>query len=187
MTRLETQPAASKFSAVGLRFGIVVSRFNNFITDRLLSGALDALRSAGARENDIEVIHVPGAFEIPIVSKKLAKSGRVNSIVAIGCVLRGETSHYDYICSEVARGVLLAQMETGVPVIFCVLTCDTQEQAIARSGGKDGGNHGNKGFDGGLSAVEMANLSRELDAPKKNRSHRQSKGRTASRRERRAR
>lgn len=187
MTRLETQPAAGKFSAAGLRFGIVVSRFNNSITDRLLTGALDALKSAGASDNDVEVIHAPGAFEIPIVAKKLAKTGRVNSIVAIGCVLRGETSHYDYICSEVARGVLLAQMETGVPVIFCVLTCDTQEQAIARSGGKDGGNQGNKGFDGGLAAVEMANVSRELDAPKKNKLHRELKARTAPRRERRTR
>ncbi len=168
MTRLETQPASGKFSAAGLRFGIVVSRFNNFITDRLLRGALDALKSAGAGEGEIELIQVPGAFEIPISAKKLAQSGCVNSIVAIGCVLRGETSHYDYICSEVARGVLLAQMETGIPVIFCVLTCDTQEQAMNRSGGKDDGNQSNKGYDGGLAAVEMANLSRDLDSPKKN-------------------
>jgi 6,7-dimethyl-8-ribityllumazine synthase len=187
MTRIETQPADGNFSAAGLRFGIVVSRFNNSITDRLLRGAQDALKSAGASDHNIKLIHVPGAFEIPLAAKKLAQSGRVSSIIAIGCVIRGATSHYEYICSEVARGVLLAQIDTGVPIIFCVLTCDTQEQAIERSGGKDGGNRGNKGFDGGLAAVEMANLSREIDSPKKNNSRRKTNSRTASRRTRRAR
>jgi 6,7-dimethyl-8-ribityllumazine synthase len=157
---LNPKPAAGNLKAEGLRFGIVVSNFNSFITDRLLRGALDALASAGASEKQIEVARVPGSFEIPLAAKKIAESGRVQAVIAIGCVLRGETSHYDYICSEVARGVQLAQMDTGVPVIFCVLTCDTLEQAIDRAGLKGG----NKGHEAGLAAVEMATLSRKLSA-----------------------
>lgn len=164
MTRVESQPSNENLRAEGLRFGIVVSEFNSSITDKLLQGARDALRSAGAVEEQIEVLHVPGSFEIPLAAKKLAAMGRVNSIVAIGCVIRGETSHYEYICSEVARGVQLAQMDTGVPIIFCVLTCDTIEQAIARSGGPNGENEGNKGYDAGIAAVEMAMLSKKLSA-----------------------
>jgi len=147
----------------GLRFGIVVSRFNSFITERLLAGALDALKRAGASEDQIELVRVPGSFEIPVAAKKLADSRRPDAIICIGCVLRGETSHYEYVASEVSRGIQLAQMDSGVPMAFCVLTCDTLEQAIDRAGLKSG----NKGFDAGLSAIEMASLSRKLrgDAP----------------------
>jgi 6,7-dimethyl-8-ribityllumazine synthase len=141
-------------NAAGFRFALVVSRFNSFITDRLLAGAVDALEAA----ENITVVHVPGSFEIPLTAKKLAESGRIDAIVAIGCVLRGETAHFDYVAGEVARGVQLAQLDTGIPVIFCVLTCDTLEQAIDRAGLKSG----NKGYDAGLAAAEMANLSRQL-------------------------
>jgi 6,7-dimethyl-8-ribityllumazine synthase len=145
-------------NAAGLRFGIVVSRFNSFITDRLLAGALDALDRSGASEKQIEIVRVPGSFEIPIAAKKLATAGRCDSIVCIGCVLRGETSHFDYVAGETARGIQLAQLDTGVPMAFCVLTCDTLEQAIDRAGLKGG----NKGYESGLAAVEMAHLSRKL-------------------------
>ncbi len=145
-------------NVAGLHFGIVVSQFNNFITDRLLAGALEALNRSGAGEKQIEIIRVPGSFEIPIAAKKLAATGRFDSLICIGCVLRGETSHYDYVCSETARGVQLAQLDSGVPMAFCVLTCDTLEQAIDRAGLKGG----NKGYEAGLGAIEMANLSRKL-------------------------
>src|SRR5579872_3304145 len=147
-------------NAAGLRFALVVSRFNSFITDRLLAGAVDALEAAGADAENIVVVHVPGSFEIPLTAKKLAEGGRVDAVIAIGCVLRGETSHFDYVASEVARGVQLAQLDTGVPIIFCVLTCDTLEQAIDRAGLKGG----NKGHEAGIAAVEMANLSKQLSA-----------------------
>jgi 6,7-dimethyl-8-ribityllumazine synthase len=145
-------------NAAGLRFALVASRFNSFITERLLSGALDALEAAGAAAKNIEVVRVPGSFEIPLAAKKLAAGGRADAVIAIGCILRGETAHFDYIASEVARGVQLAQLDTGVPVMFCVLTCDTLEQAIDRAGLKSG----NKGHEAGLAAVEMANLSKQL-------------------------
>ena len=148
-------------SAAGLRIGVVASQFNNFITDRLLVGALDALQQAGASEEQVEIVRVPGSFELPIAAKKLAASGRFDSIICIGCVLRGETSHYDVVVSETARGIQLAQLDTGVPLIFCVLTCDTLEQAIDRAGLKSG----NKGYEAGLAAVEMAQLVRKI-APK---------------------
>ena len=147
-------------SAEGLRFAIVVSRFNSFITERLLQGALDTLARAGATSKDVDVVHVPGSFELPLTAKKLAATGRYDALIAIGCVLRGETAHYDYVCSETARGLQLAQMDTGIPVMFCVLTCDTLEQAIDRAGLKGG----NKGAEAGLGAVEMAQLSRKLRA-----------------------
>jgi 6,7-dimethyl-8-ribityllumazine synthase len=147
-------------TAAGFRFALVVSRFNSFITERLLAGALDALEAAGASANDIEVVRVPGSFEIPLTAKKLAGGGNADAVIAIGCVLRGETSHFDYVASEVARGVQLAQLDTGVPIIFCVLTCDTLEQAIDRAGLKGG----NKGHEAGVAAVEMANLGRQLRA-----------------------
>lgn len=147
-------------SAAGLRFAVVVSRFNSFITERLLSAATDALARAGASGKNVDVVHVPGAFELPLASKKLAATDRYDALIAIGCVLRGETSHYDYVCSETARGLQLAQMDTGLPIIFCVLTCDTLEQAIDRAGLKGG----NKGFEAGLAAIEMAHLSRKLRA-----------------------
>jgi len=147
-------------TAKGFRFAIAVSRFNSFITERLLAAALDALGRAGAESEDVDVIHVPGSFELPLAAKKLAQTGRYDALMAIGCILRGETAHYDYVCSETSRGLQLAQMDTGVPVIFCVLTCDTLEQAIDRAGLKGG----NKGFEAGLAAIEMAQLSRKLKA-----------------------
>jgi 6,7-dimethyl-8-ribityllumazine synthase len=150
-TRGELNPA-------GLHFGIVVSQFNSFITDRLLAAALDALQSAGTAQKQIEVVRVPGSFEIPIAAKKLAASDRFDSIICVGCVLRGETSHYDVVVSETARGIQLAQLDSGVPMILCVLTCDTLEQAINRAGLKSG----NKGYESGLAAIEMAHLSRKL-------------------------
>lgn len=145
-------------NAEGLHFGVVVSRFNSFITDRLLAGALDALNGSGADAEQIEIVRVPGSFEIPVVAKKLAATGTFDSIICIGCVLRGETTHYDYVCSETARGIQLAQLDSGIPMVFCVLTCDTLEQAIDRAGLKGG----NKGYEAGLSAVEMSNLFRKL-------------------------
>jgi len=154
-TPKQIRPTAN---AMGLRFALVVSRFNSFITERLLSGALDALQAAGAPEENIQVVRVPGSFEIQLAAKKLAESARADAVIAIGCVLRGETAHFDYIASEVARGVQLAQLDTGVPIIFCVLTCDTLEQAIDRAGLKGG----NKGHEAGVAAVEMANLSKHL-------------------------
>ncbi len=150
-------------SGAGLRFAVVVSRFNSFITERLLQGAVDALERGGAAGKDVDVVHVPGAFELPLTAKNLALSGRYDALIAIGCVLRGETAHYDYVCAETARGLQLAQMDTGIPVMFCVLTCDTLEQAIDRAGLKGG----NKGFEAGLGAIEMAQLSRKLRASSK--------------------
>src|ERR1700683_217517 len=147
-----------ELNSTGLHFGIVVSQFNNFITDRLLAGALDALQTAGAAEKQIEIVRVPGSFEIPIAAKKLAASNRFDSIICVGCILRGETSHYDVVVSETARGIQLAQLDSGVPMILCVVTCDTLEQAINRAGLKGG----NKGYESGLAAIEMAHLSRKL-------------------------
>jgi len=175
---LDPKPAAGNFRADGLSFGLVVSRFNSFITQRLERAALDALAAAGATEKQIEVLHVPGSFEIPLAAKKLAETGRVQAVIAIGCVLRGETSHYHYICSEVSRGVQLAQMDTGVPVIFCVLTCDTLEQAIDRAGLKSG----NKGYEAGLAAVEMATLVRQLATGRSANSRKPESGKSAVRR-----
>ena len=156
----QTKQIRGDLNASGLCFGIVVSRFNSFITERLLAGALEALHGAGANAKQIDVARVPGSFEIPLAAKKMAESRKYDAVIAIGCVLRGETSHYDQICSEVARGCQLAQMDTGVSVVFCVLTCDTLEQAIDRAGLKGG----NKGFEAGLTAVEMATLARKIAA-----------------------
>jgi 6,7-dimethyl-8-ribityllumazine synthase len=156
--KLQPRSINGELTASGLRFGIVVSRFNSFITERLLAAALDALERAGAGDKDVDVVRVPGAFELPLAAKKLAATGRYDALIAIGCVLRGETTHYDYVCSETSRGLQLAQMDTGLPIIFCVLTCNTLEQAIDRAGLKGG----NKGFEAGLAAIEMAQLSRKL-------------------------
>jgi len=156
--KLETGKISGELAAEGLRFAIVVSRFNSFITERLLAAALDALQRAGAAAAKVDVVHVPGSFELPLASKKLAQTGKYDALIAVGCILRGETAHYDYVCSETSRGLQLAQMDTGVPIIFCVLTCDTLEQAIDRAGLKGG----NKGFEAGLAAIEMAQLSRKL-------------------------
>src|ERR1700731_2410311 len=155
---LRSKTIQAKLDGSGLRFAIVVSRFNNVITERLLSGSLDALKKSGVAKADIEIVEVPGAFELPLASKKLAAKGKYDALIAIGCVIRGDTSHYDYVCSETARGLQLAQMDTGVPIIFCVLPCGTQEQARARAGGAQG----DKGFDSGLAAIEMARLSQKL-------------------------
>jgi 6,7-dimethyl-8-ribityllumazine synthase len=156
--KLQPGKISGALNARGLRFGIAVSRFNSFITDRLLSAAIDALDRSGAQTGDVDVVRVPGAFELPLSTKKMAQTGHYDALIAIGCVLRGETSHYDYICAETSRGLQLAQMDTGVPIVFCVLTCDTLEQAIDRAGLKSG----NKGFEAGLGAIEMAQLSRKL-------------------------
>src|SRR5258705_557307 len=156
--KLQPGKIHGELTARGLRFGIVVSRFNSFITERLLSAAIDALERSGAQSGDVDVVHIPGSFELPLSAKKMAQTGKYDALIAIGCGLSGETSHYDYVCAETSRGLQLAQMDTGVPVIFCVLTCDTLEQAIDRAGLKSG----NKGFEAGLSAIEMAQLSRKL-------------------------
>ncbi len=154
-----SRPAAVKaregrLEARGKRFGIVVSRFNSFITERLLQGTLDALHRTGARDADIEIVRVPGSFEIPAAARALAKEGRCDAVVCLGCIIRGETTHYEHLAGEVTRGIGQSAQETGVPHAYGVLTCDTLEQAIDRAGLKSG----NKGFDAGLSAVEMANL-----------------------------
>src|SRR5574340_1457884 len=157
----ETTPATEGgLSASGLRFGIVVSRFNAFITDRLLAGALDALRRAGAGLTDIRIVRVPGSFEIPAAARTRAQSGAVDAVICLGCLLRGDTLHYEVLAGEVARGIGQSAQETGVPHAFGVLTCDTLEQAIDRAGLKSG----NKGFEAALSAVEMARLQRKVAA-----------------------
>jgi 6,7-dimethyl-8-ribityllumazine synthase len=145
-------------TAKGFAFGIVASRFNEFITARLLDGALDALRRHGADEDKITVARVPGSFEIPLVAKRMAASRQYDAVICLGTVIRGATPHFDYIASEVAKGVAMAGLETGVPVAFGVLTTDSIEQAVERAGTKAG----NKGFDAACSAIEMANLLREL-------------------------
>jgi 6,7-dimethyl-8-ribityllumazine synthase len=144
----------ASLNAEGKRFAIVVSRFNSFIAERLLDGALLSLRQCRANPDDISIVHVPGAFEIPIAARQLAQSGRYHAIICIGCLLRGDTLHYEVIANEVTRGVGQSAQETAVPHAFGVLTCDTLEQAIDRAGLKAG----NKGFEAGLSAVEMASL-----------------------------
>ena len=155
-----------KLNAKGLRLAIVVSRFNSFITERLLNGALDALARAGADNKRVEVVRVPGSFEIPVAAKRLAETGRYHALVCLGCIIRGQTQHFDYISAEVTRGIQLAAVETGVPIAFGVLTTDTLEQAIDRAGAKSG----NKGADAALSAVEMATLLRKVAGnPKKKR------------------
>ncbi len=145
-------------TAKGLRFAIVASRFNEFITSKLLEGALDMLRRHGAPENAVDVVWVPGAFEIPLVAKKLADCGRYDAVICVGAVIRGATSHYDYVCSEVSKGVAQAALSTGVPVIFSVVTTENIEQAVERAGTKAG----NKGADGAMAAMEMANLLKKI-------------------------
>jgi 6,7-dimethyl-8-ribityllumazine synthase len=147
-----------KLTAKGLRFGIVLSRFNNFIGERLFEGAMDALRRSGAEEGDCSVARVPGAFEIPLAAKKMAKSGRYDAIVCLGSIIRGATPHFSYIASEVTKGIASLSLESEVPIAFGVLITDTIEQAIERAGTKIG----NKGFDAAMSAIEMANLVKEI-------------------------
>ena len=147
-----------KLIAKGLKFGIVLSRFNNFINERLLEGALDALKRSGAEEEDCTVARVPGAFEIPLAAKKMAKSGRYDAIICLGCVIRGATPHFEYIATEVTKGIAHLSLENEVPISFGVLITDTIEQAIERAGTKVG----NKGFDAAMSAIEMVNLMKEI-------------------------
>jgi len=143
-----------KFSAKGLKFGIVASRFNDFICGRLVEGALDALKRSGADGKDIDTVKVPGAFEIPLVAKRLAKSGKYDAVICLGAVIRGATPHFEYVSAEVSKGIAAVMLETEMPVAFGVITTDTIEQAIERAGSKSG----NKGFDAAMSAIEMANL-----------------------------
>lgn len=142
----------------GLKFGLVVSRFNEFITNKLLEGALDALKRHGVDENDIEVALVPGSFEIPVIAKKLAQSKRYDAIICLGTVVRGGTPHFDYIATEVTKGIAQVGLDTGLPVVFGVITADTLEQAIERAGTK----MGNMGFEAAKTAIEMANLLKSI-------------------------
>lgn len=146
--------------AEGERYGIVISRFNEFIGGKLLSGAIDALRRHGVEEIDIETAWVPGAFEIPLIAKKMAKSGRYDGIICLGAVIRGATSHYELVAGEVTKGIAHLGLEAEIPVIFGVLTVETIEQAIERAGTKAG----NKGFEAAVSAIEMVNLLKELES-----------------------
>jgi 6,7-dimethyl-8-ribityllumazine synthase len=147
-----------RLSAAGLRFAIIVSRFNGFITERLLGGAMDALVRTGADSEMIDVVKVPGSWEIPLVASELARQHRYDAIICLSAVIRGDTPHFDYVAGEAAKGVAHASSETGVPVAFGVLTTNTLEQAIDRAGAKSG----NKGFDAAMTAIEMANLMRLL-------------------------
>ena len=147
-----------KLTAQGLKFGIVVSRFNEFINAKLLGGAMDALIRHGAADDDIEVVWVPGAYEIPLIAQKMANSKKYDAIICLGTVIRGSTTHYDYVCNEVAKGVAHVGLNTGVPTLFGVVTTENIEQAIERAGTKAG----NKGFDAAVGAIEMANLLKEI-------------------------
>ena len=147
-----------QLSAKNLKFGIIVGRFNEFISSKLLGGALDALKRSGADEKDIEMAWSPGSFEIPLIAKKMAKSGKYDAIICLGAVIRGATPHFDYVANEVSKGVANAMLETEVPIIFGVLTTESIEQAIERAGAKSG----NKGFDAAMAAIEMANLMKEI-------------------------
>ncbi len=145
-------------SAAGLRFGIVVSRFNEFITSKLLAGAQDAIRRHGGDPEQVDVAWVPGAFEIPLAAQKMAASGRYDAIICLGAVIRGATPHFDYVAAEASKGVAHAMMQSGVPIAFGILTTDSIEQAIERAGTKAG----NKGFEAAVGAIEMANLMKAL-------------------------
>lgn len=147
-----------KLSAEGIKVGIVVARFNEFITSKLLSGALDCLKRENVSEDDIEVAWVPGAFEIPLIASKMASSGRYDAVICLGAVIRGNTSHYDYVCSEVSKGIAQVGLAAGIPVMFGVLTTYNIEQAIERAGSKAG----NKGSECAHGAIEMVNLMREM-------------------------
>ena len=151
-----------KLNAQGMTFGIVGSRFNDFICERLLAGALDALLRNGAEEKDIEILKVPGAFEIPQVTRKMVLAKKYDAVICLGAVIRGATPHFDYIAAEVSKGIAMIGMESEIPVAFGVLTTDNLEQAIERAGSKAG----NKGWDAALSAIEMANLYREMKEKK---------------------
>ena len=149
-----------KVVAQGIRVGIVAARFNEFITSKLVGGALDGLKRHDVKEEDIDVAWVPGAFEIPLIASKMAKSKKYDAVICVGAVIRGSTSHYDYVCNEVSKGIATVGLQTGVPVLFGVVTTENIEQAIARAGSKAG----NKGYDCALSAIEMVNLLNQIDA-----------------------
>jgi 6,7-dimethyl-8-ribityllumazine synthase len=155
--RAKDEAVEGELNAAGMRFGIVVARWNSFITERLLQGALDALRRSGCREENITVVRVPGAFEIPSQSRTLAETGEYEAIITLGCLIRGDTTHYEHIATEVTRGIGQSAQETGVPHTYGVLTCETLEQALDRAGLKSG----NKGFEAAISAIEMAGLKRQ--------------------------
>jgi 6,7-dimethyl-8-ribityllumazine synthase len=152
----EGKPIEENLDARGLKFAVVCARFNSFVTDRLLEGALDALKRAGATA--IEVVKVPGAWELPLAAKTLAERKKPDAIIALGAVIRGDTPHFDYVAGQAASGLMAVQLETGIPVSFGVLTTNTAEQATDRAGGKDG----NKGYDAAVTAIEMADLVRRL-------------------------
>ncbi len=143
----------------GLKVGIVVGRFNEFITSKLLGGALDGLKRHGVDVNDVDIAWVPGAFELPLIAKKLVNTGKYDAVIGLGTVIRGATSHYDYVCNEAAKGMASVSLETGVPVIFGLLTTENIEQAIERAGTKSG----NKGYEAAVSAIEMANLGKLIE------------------------
>ena len=147
-----------KLVSSGIKVGIVVTRFNEFITSKLLSGAMDGLLRHNVQEEDIQVAWVPGAFEIPLIASKMAKSGKYDAVICLGAVIRGSTSHYDYVCNEVSKGIAAVSLETGIPVMFGVLTTENIEQAIERAGSKAG----NKGSECAEGAIEMVNLIREM-------------------------
>ncbi|MCK5196098.1 MAG: 6,7-dimethyl-8-ribityllumazine synthase [Desulfobulbaceae bacterium] len=149
----------AKLQAEGKKFALVVSRFNDFITDKLLGGAVDGLLRSGARDKDVEIVKVPGAFEIPLIAKKMAATGRYNAVICLGAVIRGTTPHFEYVSAEVSKGVASVGLESGIPVIFGIVTTDTIEQAIERAGTKAG----NKGWDAAITAIEMANLIEVVD------------------------
>lgn len=152
--RLQPKVHEGRLNAEGFRFAVVASRWNEFITGRLVEGALDALERLGAKEGSVSIYRVPGAFEIPLLAKRLAQSRRFDAIICVGTIIRGQTPHFDYIANEVARGISRAGFESGVPVVFGIVTADTVDQAIDRAGVK----LGNKGFEAGMTAVELANL-----------------------------
>ncbi len=147
-----------QLTAQGLRFAIVVSRFNSLVTTRLLDGALDALRRHGADEDAITIAWTPGSFELPLVAQKFASSGHYDAVICLGCIIRGDTPHFEFVASETAKGIAEVSLKFGVPVVFGVVTADTLEQALERAGGKAG----NRGFDAAMTAMEMANLLRQI-------------------------
>ena len=149
-----------QLTARGLKFAIVVSRFNSLVTQRLLDGALDALRRHEADENAITIAWTPGSFELPLVAQKFARSGKYDAVICLGCIIRGDTPHFEYVASETAKGITQVMLDTGVPVVFGVVTADNLEQALERAGAKAG----NRGFDAAMTAMEMANLLRKIEA-----------------------
>lgn len=159
MKKLQPKVHQGRLNAQGFRFALVVSRWNDFLTSKLTEGALDALERLGADEDAVEIFKVPGSFELPLTAQKVAARGDFDAVICIGVVIRGETPHFDYVAGEAAKGTAAAAMQTGVPVLFSVVTTDTLEQAINRAGVKAG----NKGFEAAMSAVELVNLYKEMD------------------------